>query len=82
MGQPVDSFGNTIDVEVNLREASSFVRFTGGKNNSLVVDGSRMNDTSTSHYHFTLETIFMDVFGIQKYFKSEFYFIVVDLAYP
>ena len=41
-----------------------------------------MTDTSKSHYHITLETIFMDVFGIQKYFKSDFYFVVVTLAYP
>ena len=51
--------------------------------NQLVVSGADMllhEDRLQPYYHVTIETVFLDIYGIEKYFKRDIQFIVVHLA--
>ena len=48
MGEPIDTFGRPIPVEVNLRRAERFMKYSAGSN-ALIVYGSRMDET-TAYY--------------------------------
>ena len=82
MGSPVDSYGQTIEVQVKLRQAEVFAIFTGGEQNTIIVDGTKMTDPTISHYHITVDTVFTDVFGVQKYFKRDINFAVLQVTHP
>ena len=53
--------------------------------NQLIVSGADMllnEDRLQPYYHVTIETLFLDIYGIEKYFKRDIQFIVVHLAVP
>jgi len=77
MEPATDDFGRPVTVEVVLRAAEAFVRYNSTAN-ALVVLGDAMWDRSTTHYHLTVATEYIDVFGIQQYFKREIHFVVVQ----
>ena len=72
MGKPVDSYGNLIAVEVKLRRAADFMTFDPLEN-SLSIKGIDMNKDlhSTPYYHVTIESLYTDIFGIEKYFRKD-----------
>ena len=80
MGRPVDNFNRPVDVIVTLRRAESFMSYRF--DNSLVIDGSKMSDSTTAYYQVTIEILYEDIFGILQYFKKHIQFIVVHLAIP
>lgn len=82
MGLPVDEFGRQISVQVKLRLARTFMTFTGGDENALVIDGSRMFNDKLSHYHVTVATKYIDVFGTEQFHKRDIHFIIVQVVYP
>ena len=82
MGEPVNSYGWPVDVEVNLREASSFATFTGGSQNAIILDGNKMKDPDKSHYWVTIEVFLIDSFGMEKYYRRDINLIVINVAFP
>lgn len=82
MGAPEDTYGRPIEVKVNLRTAARFATFTGGTQNSIIVDGTLMTEADTSHYWISIETTFIDIFGVQKFYKRDLNFVVVHINYP
>ena len=62
MGRPVDNFNRPVDVIVTLRRAESFMSYRF--DNSLVIDGSKMSDSTTAYYQVTIEILYEDIFGI------------------
>ena len=62
MGEPIDTFGRPIPVEVNLRRAERFMKYSEGSN-ALIVYGSRMDET-TAYHQVTVEVLYEDIFGI------------------
>lgn len=82
MGPAIDTYDRPINAEVKLRgQAASFITYDSSTN-SLILKGSLMKDNTTAYYHVTVGTVFIDVFGIEKYFKRDIQIVVIHLIYP
>ena len=68
MGQAVDGFNRPIDVIVTLRRTEPFMSYRK-EDNALVIDGSKMADSTTAYYQVTIEVLYEDIFSILQYHK-------------
>lgn len=82
MGPPEDFYGRPLLVNVNLRSAESFAIFTGGSQNAIIVDGTKMTEPETPRYWITVETTFIDIYGSEQFFKRDLNLVVVNINFP
>ena len=82
MGKPVDNYNNTIDVSVTVQStALNFMSFNQSEN-TIEVNGSEMTDRDFPAYRVIVQTTFVDIYGIQLYFKKDVEFHVVHVMRP
>ena len=82
MGNPVDNYNNTIGVSVTVQNtAQEFLSFNQSAN-SIEVNGSLMTNKDFPVYRVIVQTTFVDIYGIQLYFKRDVEFHVVHIMRP
>lgn len=64
MGEPVDNYGRLIEVDVTIQSTAQDFMSYSETENSLTVQGANMTNEYLPVYYTSIETTFIDIYGI------------------